>query len=81
MVCIPTLVASRYLLSGELVPLLTDWQLTAFWLSAIYPRTARGGLKLQLFINHLMEKFAGTPVWDRLLIDKGWLSEEPAQLI
>ena len=80
-VCIPTLVASRYLVSGELVPLLTDWQLSSFWLSAIYPHTSRRGVKLQLFIQHLMEHFAGTPVWDQVLIDKGWLSQEPAQLV
>ena len=80
-VCIPTLVASRYLMSGELVPLLTDWQLSSFWLSAIYPHTSRRGVKLQLFIKHLMERFAGTPVWDQVLIDKGWLSKEPAQLV
>lgn len=80
-VCIPTLVASRYLVSGELVPVLTDWQLSSFWLSAIYPHNSRRGLKLQLFINHLMNKFAGTPPWDRVLIERGWLTEEPAQLV
>ena len=80
-VCIPTLVASRYLVSGELVPLLTDWELSSFWLSAIYPLTSRRGLKLQLFVNHLMDRFAGTPVWDQVLIERGWLSQEPARLI
>ena len=80
-VCIPTLVASRYLVSGQLVPVLTDWQLSSFWLSAIYPHNSRHGLKLQLFINHLMKKFAGTPPWDQVLIQRGWLSEEPVQLI
>lgn len=39
-VCIPTLVASRYLVSGELVPLLTDWQLSSFWLLAIFPHAS-----------------------------------------
>ena len=81
MVCIPTLVASRYLMSGELLPVLTDWELSAFWLSAIYPLSSRRGLKLQLFVNYLMERFAGTPVWDQVLIDQGWLSKEPAQLV
>jgi DNA-binding transcriptional LysR family regulator len=80
-VCIPTLVASRYLVSGELVPVLTDWQLSSFWLSAIYPHNSRRGVKLQLFINHLMNKFSGTPPWDRVLIERGWLTEEPAQLV
>jgi DNA-binding transcriptional LysR family regulator len=80
-VCIPTLVASRYLVSGQLVPVLTDWQLSSFWLSDIYPHNSRHGLKLQLFINHLMKKFAGTPPWDQVLIQRGWLSEEPVQLI
>ena len=81
LVCLPTLVASRYLVSGELVPVLKDWQLTSFWLSAIYPHTSRRGLKLQLFITHLMDKFAGTPPWDQVLIERGWLSNEPAQLL
>jgi hypothetical protein len=60
---------------------LTDWQLTSFWLSAIYPHTSRRGVKLQLFINHLMNKFAGTPPWDQVLIERGWLSNDPAQLL
>jgi len=28
-----------------------------------------------------MDKFAGTPPWDQVLIERGWLSNEPVQLL
>lgn len=70
-VCIPTLVAAAPILSGSLKLILPDWQLSAFWLSVVYPRTHRGGAKLKLFIESLLAKFSSEQPWDAALIEQG----------
>ena len=67
-VCIPTLVAAEPILSGRLKPVLGDYGLSAFPLSAVYARTQRSAFKLKLFIETLAAAFAGEPPWDRALI-------------
>jgi DNA-binding transcriptional LysR family regulator len=58
-VCLPTLVASEWIVRGKLRTILAEFQLTSFWLSAVYPRTQRGAFKLKLFIESLAASFAG----------------------
>jgi DNA-binding transcriptional LysR family regulator len=72
-VCIPTLVAADAILDGSLELIFPDWQLSSFWLSAVYPRTHRGGAKLRLFIESLLARFEGIPPWDRALMERGLL--------
>ncbi|MBI5717013.1 MAG: LysR family transcriptional regulator [Burkholderiales bacterium] len=74
-VCLPTLVASPAVLSGEFVLVLPKHQLTSFWLSVFYPQAARSSLKLKLFLEALVQSFAGTPPWDAALIEKGLVAE------
>jgi DNA-binding transcriptional LysR family regulator len=75
-VCLPTLVASDALRAGRLKAVLCDWQLSCFWLSAVYARTQRGAFKLRLFIESLAASYAvGTPPWDQPLIEAGLLPE------
>lgn len=75
-VCLPTLVASEAILSGRLQTVLPDWQLSTFWLSAVYAQTQRGAVKLRLFIEALAAAYAASvPPWDRPLIDAGLLPE------
>ena len=69
-VCLPTLVASQPVLSGELVLVLPKHPLSSFWLSVFYPRAARSSLKLKLFLEDLVRSFAGTPPWDAALIEQ-----------
>ena len=70
-VCLPTLVASEAICKGKLKVLLADFQLSSFWLSAVYPRTQRGAFKLKLFIETLAASFTGSePPWDRALIER-----------
>jgi DNA-binding transcriptional LysR family regulator len=72
--CLPTLVASEALQSGRLHAVLGDWQLSCFWLSAVYARTQRSAFKLRLFIESLAASYAtGTPPWDKPLIESGLL--------
>jgi DNA-binding transcriptional LysR family regulator len=78
-VCLPTLVASEWIVRGRLRLVLADFPLSSFWLSAVYPRTQRGVFKLKLFIESLAASFAGgEPPWDKVLIEKGVL---PAALV
>jgi DNA-binding transcriptional LysR family regulator len=75
-VCIPTLVASDAVLSGQLRIVLPTHQLTAFWLSIFYPTTQRSSLKLKLFLDMLTGSFASTPPWDEALIERGLLQRQ-----
>jgi DNA-binding transcriptional LysR family regulator len=69
LVCLPTLVASDAVLKGQLKIVLGDFQLSSFWLSAVYARTQRNVFKLKLFIETLAASFAGgEPPWDKPLI-------------
>jgi DNA-binding transcriptional LysR family regulator len=74
-VCLPTLVATPAVLSGEFVLVLPRHQLTSFWLSVFYPQAARSSLKLKLFLEALVHSFAGTPPWDAALIERRLVAE------
>jgi DNA-binding transcriptional LysR family regulator len=74
--CLPTLVASTALQSGALKAVLSDWQLSCFWLAAVYARTQRSNIKLRLFIEAMSAAYAAdTPPWDLPLIDAGLMPE------
>jgi DNA-binding transcriptional LysR family regulator len=74
-VCLPTLVASASVLSGELELVLPQYQLSAFWLSVFYPSTVRSALKLKLFLDALYQSFSGVLPWDSTLIERGLIAE------
>ncbi len=74
-VCVPTLVASQAVLSGELRLVLPEYLLGAFWLSVFYPTTVRSALKLKLFLETLTTSFTKLPPWDAALIERGLLAE------
>jgi DNA-binding transcriptional LysR family regulator len=72
-VCIPTLVAADDLLAGRLQILLADFQLSSFWLSAVYPPSHRNIFKLRLFFDTLDAQYSGGAPWDKVLIERGLL--------
>ncbi|HEU0201898.1 MAG TPA: LysR family transcriptional regulator [Burkholderiaceae bacterium] len=72
-VCLPTLVASRELLAGRLVPVLTDWTLSHFNLAAVFPATQRQALKVRLLVDFLAARLEGEPYWDKPLLERGWV--------
>jgi len=74
-VCLPTLLASASVASGDLVLVLPKYQLSSFWLSVFYPQAARSSLKLKLFLESLVKSFAGTPPWDAALLEAGLMPE------
>jgi len=65
--CLPTLVCSEDLVSGALQPLLTDYELPALELLAIYPVTHRRTVKVKLFVEFIRKRFSGKPEWDKAL--------------
>jgi DNA-binding transcriptional LysR family regulator len=70
-VCLPTFVASAELVAGWLVPLLTGYQLSSFWLTAVYPATHRATAKLRRFLDFVASRFPVEPSWDAPLIERG----------
>jgi DNA-binding transcriptional LysR family regulator len=70
-VCLPTLVASDAVVSGDLRIVLPEHGLSSFWLSVFYPPTVRSSLKLKLFLETLEQSFSGMPPWDQALIERG----------
>jgi hypothetical protein len=47
--------------------LLTDYEMPALELLAIYPTTHRGTVKVKLFVEFIRKRFSGEPEWDRAL--------------
>jgi len=72
-VCLPTLVAGEALREGQLQMVLPQYQLSSFWLSAVYAGTSRNAFKLKLFIEDVTAAFGRVPPWDAALIEKGIL--------
>lgn len=72
-VCLPTLVASKELLARRLVPLLTDYSLSSFYLRAVFPATQRRALKVRALIEFLAERLEEVPWWDKPLLERGWI--------
>jgi DNA-binding transcriptional LysR family regulator len=77
-VCVPTLVAGDDIRDGRLALVLPEFQLSSFWLSAVYAGTSRNAFKLKLFIEHITAAFGRVPPWDKALIERGTL---PAELV
>ncbi|MDB6142399.1 MAG: PnpR [Pseudomonas sp.] len=73
-VCLPTLVASDDLLAGKLIPVLTDFPLSSFNFSAVFPATQRRALKVRSLIDFLSERIGDIPCWDKPLLERGWVS-------
>ena len=61
----PTFIASAAIRSGNLTPVLTDYAWPVSPAYAVYPPTRHLSYRVRAFIDFLVEKFAGTPQWDR----------------
>ncbi|HET8746339.1 MAG TPA: LysR family transcriptional regulator [Ramlibacter sp.] len=75
-VCVPTLVAAEDLRQGRLQVVLPGYELSSFWLSAVYAVSSRDALKMKLFLEHITSAFARVPPWDAALIERGMLPAE-----
>jgi DNA-binding transcriptional LysR family regulator len=72
-VCLPTLVASEALVTGRLVPILTEFQLVPLSFVAVYPSTQRQALKVKALVEFLVEYIGAESPWDRPLLERGWV--------
>jgi DNA-binding transcriptional LysR family regulator len=73
-VCIPTLVASEYLLDGRLRVVLRDYAMETFWLCAVYPSARDAPLRLRRFLDAIAPRPIALPAWDRPLIERGLIA-------
>ena len=61
----PTFLASESIRRGNLVPILNDIDWPTVPAHAVYPPTRHLSHRVRAFIDFLVERFAGTPQWDR----------------
>jgi Transcriptional regulator len=76
-VCLPSFVCAKEIQSGLLTPLLNEYWLSPYWVSAVYPRTQRNLVLLRLFLDELLSTFTPSPAWDSALSSKGALLVPP----
>ena len=57
----PTLVAGDEIRDGRLRVVLPAYQLSSFWLSAVYAGTSRNAFKLRLFMEYVTDAFGRVP--------------------
>ena len=61
----PTFLAAEAIRRGNLVPILTDYEWPVTPAFAVYPPTRHLSYRVRAFIDFLVERFSGTPQWDR----------------
>lgn len=64
---LPAFFVETELTQGKLMPILTDYQLPAFWMTAFYPRSQYVPLKTQLFLESVMQRYSSVPPWEERL--------------
>ncbi|MBK5344688.1 LysR family transcriptional regulator [Pseudomonas sp. TH49] len=55
--------AASYLLTGELVEILPDWQLESLQISLVYPYTRHLSTRVRIFADWAAELMANNPLW------------------
>lgn len=61
----PTFIAHESIRRGDLEPVLTEHQWPVTPAYAVYPPTRHLSYRVRAFIDYLVERFSGTPYWDR----------------
>ena len=61
----PTFLSAEAIRKGNLVPILEDFDWPVSPAYAVYPPTRHLSYRVRAFIDFLVERFAGTPQWDR----------------
>lgn len=61
---LPTMLASRYLASGELVHVLPGVSPPLRWMTAVYPPSHRQTAKVRAFLDFMIASFPFEPTWD-----------------
>lgn len=61
----PTFITWKALAMGEVVPILTDYQIPTFSAYAVYPQNRYLSHKARVFIDFLVERFGDNAYWDQ----------------
>jgi DNA-binding transcriptional LysR family regulator len=61
----PTFLAAEAIRRGALVPVLESFRWPTTPAYAVYPPTRHLSFRVRAFIDFLVERFSGTPQWDR----------------
>lgn len=75
-VCIPTLVAHKYLMNRQLTTLLPDYPLVNYGLRAVFPANSKNLSKIRKLLDFLLSLLETIPSWDNELIEAKYLSEK-----
>jgi DNA-binding transcriptional LysR family regulator len=67
----PSFIVYRAIEAGELIPLLGDYEWSRLDAYAVYPQTRHLSRRVRAFVDALVERFTGTPYWDRCLQPHG----------
>jgi len=62
----PTYIAAPYLESGELVPVLKEYAVDRFNITALWPESRRGNPTVKAFVAFLGEVFPAEAAWERI---------------
>jgi DNA-binding transcriptional LysR family regulator len=62
---VPTFIAYEAIAKGVLIPVLQDFSISEVNAYAIYPPTRHLSQRVRRFIDFLVERFSGTPYWER----------------
>lgn len=66
LVKMPNFIIHESLATGELIPLLQDFQIPSINVYAIYPQTRHLSYRVRSFVDFLVARFEGEPYWDRI---------------
>lgn len=64
---LPAFLVEAELTEKTLVPILTDYALDSFWMTAYYPRLEHVPAKTQLFLDYVIERYGTTLPWEERL--------------
>ena len=66
----PVFFIEKEILSGDIVPIMTDFQVRKTSLYAYYRRSQYVPMKVRIFVNFLRRKYGDLPPWDQRLLAK-----------
>ena len=70
MAMMPVFFIEKELISGKFIPVLPDYRLESFTISAYYRRTPYVPMKIRIFLNFLRHKYGSFPPWEQRVLKK-----------
>ena len=75
-VCLPALVAHKYLMNNQLTAILSDFPLLNYSLRAVFPANSKNLSKIRKLLDFLIARLDTIPDWDIELIQHNHLSDK-----